>query len=62
MRPLTKLTQKDAWHPLGEEELEAFERAKALMLSSSIIIHYSPLQDTRVETDISDGVVARVLN
>jgi len=32
------------------------------MLSSSVIKHYSPFQDTYMETDVSDGVVARVLN
>jgi len=32
------------------------------MLSSSVIKYYSPFQDTCMETDASDGVVARVLN
>jgi len=32
------------------------------MLLGNVIKHYSPFQDTRVETDASDGVVARVLN
>jgi len=32
------------------------------MLSGSVIKHYSPFQDTRMETDVSNGVVARVLN
>jgi len=32
------------------------------MLSSSVIKHYLPFRDTRMETDVSDGVVARVLN
>jgi len=32
------------------------------MLSGSVIKHYLPFQDTCMETDASDGVVARVLN
>jgi len=32
------------------------------MLSSSVIKHYLLFRDTRMETDVSDGVVARVLN
>jgi len=32
------------------------------MLFGSVIKHYLPFQDTRIETDVSDGVVARVLN
>jgi len=54
--------KKEAWHPLGEEELEAFKRVKALILSGSVIKHYLPFRDTRIKTDASDGVVAGVLN
>ena len=32
------------------------------MLLGSVIKHYLPFQDTRVETNASNGVVARVLN
>jgi len=32
------------------------------MLSGSVIKHYLPFQDTRVETNASDGVAAGVLN
>jgi len=54
--------QKEVWHPLGEEELKAFEQAKALMLLGSVVKHYSPFQDTCMETNASDRVVAGVLN
>ena len=42
IQPLSKLTKKEAWHPLGEEELKAFKRVKALILSGSIIKYYLP--------------------
>jgi len=32
------------------------------MLLGGVIKHYLPFRDTRVETNISDGVVAGVLN
>jgi RNase H-like domain found in reverse transcriptase len=32
------------------------------MLSGSVIKHYSPFRDTRMETNASNGVVAGVLN
>jgi len=54
--------QKEAWHPLGEEELKAFKQAKALILLGSVVKHYLPFRDTRMETNTSNRVVARVLN
>ena len=32
------------------------------MLSNNVVKHYSPFQDTYIETNASNGVVARVLN
>ena len=61
IRPLTKLTAKGAWHTLGELEMQAFEKAKELVLSDAVRVHYSPYAETRIETDASDGVVAGVL-
>ena len=61
VRPLQKLTVQGAWHPFRDTELEAFEKAKALLLDGSLLVHYSPHRETRVETDASDGVVAGVL-
>ena len=61
VRPLTKLTNKGAWHPLGEIETQAFQRAKDLVLSDAVRAHYSPFRSTRTETDASDGVIAGVL-
>jgi len=62
IQPLSKLIKKGAWYLLGEEELEAFKRVKALILSGSVIKHYLPFRDTRIEMDVSDRVVAKVLN
>ena len=61
IRPITKLTCKGAWHSFGEVEVQAFERAKELVLSAEIRAHYSPHLPIRTETDASDGVVAGVL-
>ena len=61
VRPLTNLTKKGHWHQLGAQEIEAFDRAKALVLSECVLAHYSPNRETRMETDASDGVVAGVL-
>ena len=61
VRPLQRLTQKGGWHPLGPEEIEAFEKAKALVLTGGALVHYSPYRETRTETDASDGVIAGVL-
>ena len=61
IRPITKLTCKGAWHSFREIEVQAFERAKELVLSAEIRAHYSPHLPTRTETDASDGVIAGVL-
>jgi hypothetical protein len=62
IRPLTRLSTKGGWHPLGEVEIEAFNRTKELVLNGGLIAHYSPNRPTQMETDSSDGVVAGVLN
>ena len=36
VHPLTKLTAKGAWHPLEELEIQAFEKAKELVLSDTV--------------------------
>ena len=41
--------------------MQAFEKAKELVLSDAVRVHYSPYAETRIETDASDGVVAGVL-
>jgi predicted aspartyl protease len=61
-RPLTLLLKKGSWRPLSEKELEAFKRTKELLLQDTLLAHYSPHRQTRVETDASDGVVAGVLS
>ena len=62
VRPLTRLTAKDRWHPLEEPEIEAFNKTKELVLNGGLIAHYSPYRPTRMETDSSDGVSAGVLS
>ena len=61
-RPLTSLLKKGAWHPLDGKEIESFEEMKKLILSEAVIAHYSPYNETRSETDASDGVVAGALS
>src|SRR5579871_6757462 len=62
IRPLTRLTAKGGWHPLGDVEIEAFNKTKELVLNGELIVHYSPHRPTRMETDSSDGVVAGALS
>jgi len=61
-RPLSLLTKKDGFCPLGPKEIEAFERAKALILSGGLLAHYSPFRESRMEMDASDGITAGVLS
>ena len=58
---LIKLTAKRAWHTLEELEIQIFKKAKKLVLSDTIWVHYSSYAEIRMKTDISDEVVARVL-
>ena len=46
VRPLTRLTAKNGWHPLGDLEIEAFNKTKELVLNGGLIAHYSPHQAT----------------
>ena len=62
VHPLTRLTTKDAWHPLEEPEIKAFNKTKELVLKGGLIMHYSLHQPTQMETDSSDGVSTGVLN
>ena len=59
--PLTKLIAKGAWYPLEELKIQAFEKAKELLLSDAVRVYYSPYSKTRIEIDASDGVVVGVL-
>jgi hypothetical protein len=43
------------------ECLEVFKILKKKLMSVLILIHYDPTKETRLETDMSDGVVAGVL-
>ena len=58
---LTKLTAKRAWHTLEELEIQTFEKVKELVLSDAVWVHYSSYAETRMKTDTSDEVIARVL-
>ena len=53
---------KGGWHVFGEIKLEAFNKAKELVLSGGMLGHYSLYLPTWMETDASDGVVAGVLS
>ena len=41
--------------------MQAFKKAKELVLSDTVQIHYSPNAEIRIETDTSNEVVIRVL-
>ena len=56
------MTIKGGWHVFREIKLEAFNKAKELVLSGGMLGHYSPYLPTWMETDASDGVVAGVLS
>lgn len=46
---------------MGEREAEAFEGLKAALVSAPLLRHFQPGLETRVETDASAGMTARVL-
>ena len=58
---MIKLTAKEVWHLLEELKIQAFEKAKELMLSDTVWVYYSLYSEIRTETDISDEVIAEVL-
>ncbi len=60
-RPLTNLTRKDAPFRWDEACQAAFEKLKARLLAEPILAHFRYGRPTRVETDASQGVIARVL-
>ena len=58
---LTKLTVKEAWHTLRELKMQVFEKAKELILSDAVWVHYFLYAEIRIKTDISDRVIAEIL-
>ena len=61
IRSLTKLIAKRAWYTLEELEIQTFKKVKELVLLDAIWVHYSSYAETRMKTDTSDEVIARVL-
>jgi hypothetical protein len=61
-RPLNALTRKGMLYKWDEPCQEAFDRLKRAMLEAPILRYYDFELPTRVETDASNGVVARVLS
>lgn len=60
-RPLVRLTKKEKQFRWDDSCQKAFDRLKALLSSTPVLVHYNPECLTRVETDASDGVVAGAL-
>ena len=61
-RPLNTLTHKGILYKWMEQCQEAFERLKWAILKAPILQYYDYELPTMVETDASNGVVARVLS
>jgi hypothetical protein len=61
-RPLTQLTRKDCPFIFSQACRDAFIELKKRLTSSPILAHYNPDQETMLETDASDNVVAGVLS
>src|SRR6266567_6748279 len=61
-KPLVRLTKTMVPFQFGKECWEAFEELKARLTSSELLRHYDPELQSMIETDASDGVIARVLS
>jgi hypothetical protein len=63
-RPLSKLTGKDTppRFELDQEQLDAFERLKALLMSAPTLQYFQHGRETRLETDCSDLAAAGTLS
>jgi hypothetical protein len=61
-KPLVQLTKIGVPFQFNKNCWEAFEELKSRLTSSSILRHYDPELQSMVETDASDGVIARVLS
>ena len=61
-RPLVHLTRKDTPFIFNADCYEAFQELKKRLLSAPILRHYDPKLEIILETDASDGVVARILS
>jgi hypothetical protein len=60
-RPLNQLTRKDRPFVFDAQCAHAFKTLKERLISSPLLVHFSPDSPTRLETDASDGVIAGVL-
>jgi hypothetical protein len=61
-KPLIHLTKLGVPFNFNEACLEAFEELKTRLISSELLRYYDPEFSCRVETDISDGVIAGILS
>ncbi len=62
MAPLYKLLKhKEAWH-WAQEQNEAFQRSKELLLSSQALVHFDLKLEIRVACDASDYGIGAVLS
>jgi len=62
VRPLERLTHKDTAFSWTAECEEAFQKVKKALTSTTILRHYRPTLETKIETDASDGVTGGVLS
>ena len=53
LAPLYKLLQKQSHWKWGHEQKEAFRKAKDLLTSSSVLIHYDPTKPLVLACDVS---------
>jgi len=62
-RPLNRLTEKDiqSKFTLDENQRDAFERLRELLISAPILLYFRYDRETRLETDCSDLAAAGVL-
>ena len=60
--PLNALTHKDAPFRFNNACLAAFQELQRLLTTTPLLGYYNPMLPTQVETNASDGVIARVLS
>ncbi|CAH8565704.1 unnamed protein product [Dicrocoelium dendriticum] len=61
LAPLHNLLKKDSKWAWGEEEQQAFDRAKGLLASSPVLVHYDPNKPLILQCDASPFGVGAVL-
>ena len=61
-KPLNELTCKDTIFRFTDDCKAAFLQLQELLTTAPLLAHYDPALPTQVETDVLDGVIARVLS